>query len=82
MKSVSPIGPFLEFANRLKFKNLFLLITALLIIDLLIPDMIPMLDEIILGILAIVLGNLKKKASGEKTGPVIEGEVIDKDESI
>jgi hypothetical protein len=80
MNSISPAGLLSEFVNRLKFKNLFILITALLIIDLLIPDMIPMLDEIILGILAVILGNLKKKTSGNKSGTVIEGEVIDEED--
>lgn len=79
MNSISPPGLLTEFVNRLKFKNLFILITVLLIIDLLIPDMIPMLDEIILGILAVILGNLKKKTSVEKPGAVIEGEVMDED---
>lgn len=58
---------------------MFVLITALFILDLLLPDMIPMLDEIILGLLAIMLGNLKK-TSGNDTGTVIEGEVIDKED--
>ena len=71
----------LEFANRLKFKNLFLLITVLLILDLLVPDMIPMLDEIILGILAIILGNLKN-TPGDGSGTVIEGEVVNEDDRL
>ncbi len=77
MKITSPLGPFLEFAEKLRFKNLFLLITVLLILDLLIPDMIPMLDEIILALLAVILGNLKKERSKNTTGNIIEGELID-----
>ena len=81
MKNTTPLAPLLEFANRLKFKNLFLLITVLLILDLLVPDMIPMLDEIILGILAIILGNLKK-TPGDGSGTVIEGEVVNEDDRL
>ena len=75
-------GPLMDFVNRLRFKNLFILITVLLIIDILIPDMIPMLDEIILGIIAVILGNLKKKTTGDKSGTLIEGEVIDEEEKV
>lgn len=82
MSSASPSGPLMDFVNRLRFKNLFILITVLLIIDLLLPDMVPMLDEIILGILAVILGNMKKKTSGDKSGTLIEGEVIDDDKEI
>ena len=63
MKLSSPLDRLAEFTGRLRFKNLFLLISCLLILDLLIPDMIPMLDEIILALLTILLGNLKKKTS-------------------
>lgn len=82
MNPSPPSGPLMDFVNRLRFKNLFILITVLLILDLLLPDMIPMLDEIILGVLAVILGNLKKKASGNKSGSLIEGEVIDDDNKI
>ena len=82
MKTISPIGAFLEYANRLKFKNLFVLILVLFILDVFVPDMVPMLDEIILGVLAIILGNLKKKASAVKSGTVIEGEVVNEDKRM
>ena len=68
----------------LKFKNLFLLILGLFVLDLLVPDMVPMIDEIILGLLAILLANLKKEESqvdqNDLKGNVIEGEVIKEDE--
>ncbi len=53
------IAIFLNFANQLKFRNLFLIVTGLFFIDLLIPDFIPLIDEIILGLLAIILANWK-----------------------
>ena len=67
----------MEFANQLRFRNLFLLVSSLFVLDLLLPDMIPMLDEIILALLAIVIGNLKKKTTGADPGTTIEGEIID-----
>ena len=38
MNLPSIMGIFLAYANRLKFRNLFLLISALFVIDLLVPD--------------------------------------------
>lgn len=77
MNPVSFINIFLEFANQLKFRNLFLLISCLFIIDLLVPDMIPMIDEIILGLLTILLANWKKGKARDKQGNTIDGEIID-----
>lgn len=45
-----------------------------------IPDMIPMIDEIILGLLAIILSNWKKERSQEEQGNLIKGEIIDEDD--
>jgi len=69
------IATFLGFANKLKFRNLFILIIVLFIVNLLIPDFIPFIDEIILGLLAIILANIKEER--QKEGNLIEGEVLD-----
>lgn len=70
----------MAFANRLKFKELFLLILTLFLLDLVIPDMIPMIDEIILGLLTLLLASIKKEPGkpdqNQPKGNVIEGEVI------
>jgi hypothetical protein len=76
MHPAALIKPFLSYANRLRFKHLFLLTVALFIIDLLVPDFIPMIDEIILALLAALLASLKKEPATGSTGAVIEGEVI------
>ncbi len=73
------IAAFLSFANTLKFKNLFFIIICLFVVNLFIPDFIPFIDEIILGLMAIILANLKKERQQEKQGSLIEGEVVDKD---
>lgn len=83
MTPSSLITMFLAFANDLKFKNLFLIISALFVTDLLVPDFIPLFDEIILGLLAIILANWKKERrleNGEEN--IIEGEIIDEKEDI
>ncbi len=77
MNSISIIETFLKNANQLKFKNLFFLVISLFIIDLLVPDFIPFIDEIILGLLAIILANWKKERNQDDEGTLIEGEIID-----
>ena len=77
MNSISIIETFLKNANQLKFKNLFFLVISLFIIDLIVPDFIPFIDEIILGLLAIILANWKKERKQDDEGTLIEGEIID-----
>ena len=50
-----------RYAARLRFPDLFAITAALFVLDLLIPDMIPLVDEIMLGLLTLLLGSLQKK---------------------
>ena len=77
MNPASIIEIFLKNANQLKFRNLFFLVISLFLIDLLIPDFIPFIDEIILGLMAIILANWKKERNQDNEGNLIEGEIID-----
>ena len=77
MSANSMIEMFLKNANQLRFRNLFFMVTGLFFLDLLIPDFIPLVDEIILGLLAIILANWKKERNQDKDGKVIEGEIIE-----
>lgn len=47
--------------SRLRFPTLFGLIALLFLVDLLVPDFIPFVDEIILGLMTVVLGTLREK---------------------
>ncbi len=69
--SSSPAGPILQRLAQLRFKNLFLIAAALLLIDIAIPDFVPLIDEILLGILTIVFWSWRKPGQPEK---VIETE--------
>jgi len=51
-----------RFGARLRFPHLFLLFAVLFILDVLIPDMIPMADEILLGLLTLLLAAWKRRA--------------------
>ena len=63
------IAALLRFASGLRFRNLFLLTLGLFVLDLLIPDLIPFTDELILGLLTLLLANWKAK----KTPPDSQG---------
>jgi hypothetical protein len=77
MGQIPLISMILSYADKLKYKNLFLITLFLFVVDFIVPDMIPMIDEIILGLLAIVLANWKKERVLDNKGVIIEGEVID-----
>lgn len=52
--------------TRLRFPTLFVLIALLFAIDLLVPDFIPFVDEIILGLMTVVLGVLREKRADKE----------------
>lgn len=80
MSANSMIEMFLKNANQLRFRNLFFMVIGLFFLDLLIPDFIPFIDEIILGLIAIILATWKKERNQDKEGKVIEGEIVNDDE--
>jgi hypothetical protein len=56
-------GAVLAAASRLRFPLLFKLTLALFVLDLLVPDLIPLADELLLGLAALLLGNLRTRAA-------------------
>ena len=68
-------GPFLAFASRLRYPTLFWITAGLFLVDLVVPDLIPFADEVLLGLATLLLSNWQKPAaeSGGK-GTVIEHE--------
>jgi len=56
----------LRFAAGLRFPRLLAITAALFILDLIIPDMIPFADEILLGLLSLLLASLKKRGPGNQ----------------
>lgn len=53
------MGLIRRFAGRLRFPQLFFLVAALFVTDLLVPDMLPFVDEILLALLTLLLANLR-----------------------
>lgn len=56
----------LRFASRLRFPNLFMVTAAIFLIDLLLPDFIPFADELLLGLLTVLLGSIKKSGTANE----------------
>ena len=51
----------LAFASRLRFPWLFALTAGLFLLDLIVPDAIPLVDELLLGLATLLLGSWRKR---------------------
>ena len=51
-----------RYLGGLRFPTLFLITAGLFIVDLFVPDTVPFVDEILLGLAALMLGRLTGKA--------------------
>lgn len=59
-----------SFASRLRYPQLFFAVAVLFVIDLIIPDAIPFVDEVMLGLLTVLLGRLRKPEAPEVPPPM------------
>ena len=50
-----------RFAAGLRFPTLFKIVAALFVLDLVVPDVIPFYDEILLALGTLLLGSLKSR---------------------
>ena len=55
------LSPLLRFGESLRFPWLFLVTAVLFALDLLLPDFIPFIDELLLGFATLLLGSLRKR---------------------
>jgi hypothetical protein len=53
----------LQYAAQLRYPKLLALFLGLFILDLIIPDFIPFADEILLGLISLLLAGLKRRKS-------------------
>ncbi len=56
------VGGLVAWAGRLRFPVLLALTAALFLFDLIIPDFIPFIDEILLGLATAIFANWRKRA--------------------
>lgn len=59
------VAPILGFLSRLSFPRLFLLAAALWAVDMVVPDFIPFIDELLLGIATLLLASFRKRKTPE-----------------
>jgi hypothetical protein len=65
-QGVSIRNRLMAYASRLRFPKLVLLTAILFGIDLIVPDVIPFADEILLGLTAMILSLIKNKRGPSK----------------
>jgi hypothetical protein len=74
------VAPIIGFLGRLSFPRLFVLAAGLWALDMVIPDFIPFIDELLLGIGTLLLASFRKRkdpavnAQDPLRKPPIEGE--------
>jgi hypothetical protein len=54
---------FMRYASNLRFPRLLAITSGLFVIDLFFPDVVPFVDEILLGLISLLLASLKKGRS-------------------
>ena len=65
-----PATPLIEKTiSRLKFPQAFGVFVALFLFDLIIPDFVPFVDEILLGLGAALFGMWRERVTTPKPGP-------------
>jgi len=62
-------------ASRLKFPQLFALLLALFVFDLVVPDFIPFVDEILLGLGAALFGMWRERVPASEAAKPPEKDV-------
>ena len=59
-----PVRLLLRWAGSLRFPYLLALTALLFLVDVLVPDFLPFADEIILGVITLLLGSWRKRREG------------------
>jgi hypothetical protein len=60
-QSAGLVGTVLRFASGLRFPWLFAMVAFLFGVDLLLPDVFPFVDELLLGLLTLTLGSWRRR---------------------
>lgn len=66
------LAPLLRWLGRLSYPKLFLLTAVLFVGDMLVPDVIPFVDELLLGLGTLLLANWKRVKPG-RDGAIGDG---------
>ena len=63
------VTPVLQFFSKLSYPRLFALTAALFVIDLVVPDLMPFADELLLGLGTLLLANFRKRKAPDVIEP-------------
>ena len=58
-----------RFASGMRFPALFGLLAGLFFLDVLVPDLIPFVDEVLLALGTLLVGSLRKRKRGSPASP-------------
>ncbi len=61
-----------RFAARLRFPALFGLMAGLFLLDVLVPDLLPFVDEVLLALGTLLVGSLRKRRADAPPAPIEE----------
>jgi hypothetical protein len=61
-----------SYGAKLRFPQLFAIAATLFFVDLLIPDLIPFIDEILLGLLTLLLGSMQARPAAQAEKPPVK----------
>lgn len=67
------LGPILGWFGKLSYPRLFVATAALFVADMLLPDFIPFVDELLLGLGTLLLANWKR-VKPRRDSAALEGE--------
>jgi hypothetical protein len=59
------LAPLLRWVGRLSYPRLFLVTAVLFVVDVIVPDFIPLADELLLGLGTLLLANWKKRGADQ-----------------
>lgn len=68
MRSAPLIRFLTRYLSRLRFPQLFAITAVLFVVDVLVPDFIPFVDEVLLALATLLLGSWKKHRTGAVPG--------------
>ena len=69
------VGALVGWASRLRFPVLFVIVALLFLVDLVIPDLLPFADELLLAMLMVLFGTWRDKrrnADADESGEAAE----------
>ena len=59
-------GMILSALSKLRFPTLFVVFAGLFLLDVLVPDLVPFVDELLLGIVTLLLAMMKRRKEPEE----------------